>query len=178
MDKVIKNCLITNSDAKVLKEYCIDKSDPLYKEYKGFNTSVNLEASNVYSMCYGQVCMISGDKKSGYDVAVRVNQNQVVRYGNLSSVDVAVNDIVDISNKIGEVKHWVRFEYMSTKVKNQYSFRVGNTQMYKDNPMKIFDSDNAILQGDSPQYYQSAAYDLIPQDEYPDYPFEFNYEAN
>lgn len=173
MNKVIKNCLITNSDATVLKEYCIDKSNPLYRQYKGFNTSVNLEAKDVHSLCYGQVCMITGDKKSGYDVAVRVNQNQVVRYGNLNTVDVAVNDIVDISNKIGEVKNWVKFEYMNTYTKNQYSFRVGDVQMYKDDPMKIFDSNTAVLQGKSLQYNQSEGFELVPKDTSPYYPLEY-----
>lgn len=157
---VIKDCLITQSDAKVLKEYCIDKSNPLYKEYKGFNTSVNLEATDIYNGYMGLVAMVSGDSRTGYEVTVQLNLDQAVKYGNLKHVDVQMNNYIDIGEKIGVANKWLRFEYMNTNVHNQYSFRVGDVQMYKDDPMNILDPDRFVLLSSSEQYSNSGLIDI------------------
>lgn len=160
----IKNCLITQSDAKVLREYCISKSSPLYQQYKGFNTSINLSATSVYNLYSGYVVMIPGDKKSGYEVVILINQNQAIKYSNLKSVDVKMHQQVDVSQKIGEARTYVRVEYLSTYVKNQFPFRVNSTQMYKDDPAKIIDPFNSYIQNESPQYNQSGLMGFV--DEY------------
>lgn len=162
--KEIQNCLITQSNAKVLKEFCIDNSSPLYKLYRGFNTSVNLEATSVYTMYAGYVAIVFGDSKSGYEVVVRMNQNQAIKYANLKSIDVRLNQQVDISQKIGEAKSFVRVEYLTTYTKNPYSFRIGPVQMYKDDPMKILDSQNSVAVNTSLMYKDSGLKDFL--DEY------------
>ena len=155
MGKVIKNCLITRSDASVMKEYCVDTSDPLYKVYKGFNTSVNLEATSVYSMYSGVVSMVCGDPKSGYEVSVLLNANQAIKYGNLKSVDVQENQQVDVTSKIGEAKRYVKIEYMTTFTRSKFNYRVGTVMMYKDDPMKILDASSTEIQNSSMQYSES-----------------------
>lgn len=152
---VVKGCLITRSDAKVLREYCISTSSPLYLQYKGFNTSMNLSASSVYNLYSGYVTMIPGDARSGFEVVVLVNQNQAIKYSNLKSVEVTLNQRVDISQKLGEAKSYVKIEYLSTYVKNQFPFRIGSTQMYKDDPAKIIDPFNSYINNEFPQYDQS-----------------------
>lgn len=178
---VIKDCLITQSDAKILKKYCVDKSDPLYKQYKGYNTSINLETTKVYSMCYGLVVHVSGDAKYGYEVGVRVNQNQAIKYGNLKSINVKMHNVVDVSQQLGEANRYVSIEYLTTNIKNSYPYRIGSVQMYKDDPMKILDEDTSELKSTSPQYSQSGLQSVIdefdggdpyyvsPEDEYQQY---------
>jgi len=164
MKKVIKNCLITRSDALVLKEFCIDVSNPLYKEYKGFNTSVNLEATSVYNMYSGVVSMVCGDPKTGYEVGVLLNVDQAVKYGNLKIVEVSEGQYVDISDKIGEAKKFVKIEYMTTDVKTPYTYRVGSVLMYKDDPMKILDPESTIVKDKLRQFDDSGLIGII--DEY------------
>ena len=158
---VIKNCLITNSDAKILRQYCIDRNSPLYAEYKGFNTSVNLEATNVYNMYSGYVAMITGDSKSKYDVVICLNSSQAIKYGNLKSISIKIKQNVDITQQIGVADKYVKIEYLSTYTYNQYSFRLNDTQMYKDDPMKILDIDSAVIQTTSPQYSESGLIDVV-----------------
>lgn len=152
---ILKNCIITRSDSRVLREYCDNTSSPLYREYKGFNTSVNLTASVVYTMYAGTVVMISGDVKSTYDVVVGMNQNQAIRYRNLKSISVKLNQHVDISDTIGIARTFVKIEYLTTNVKNQFPFRLNDIVMYKADPMKILDPENTEIQNSSPQYLQS-----------------------
>ena len=161
---VIKNCLITNSDAKVLKEYCIDKTSPLYQQYRGFNTSMNLEASEVYNMYFGQVVMISGESKHMYEVVVLLNEHQAIRYGNLKSIDVTLYQYVDIGQKVGVANRYVQIEYLSTYIKNPYSFRINYIQMYKDDPAKLFDDSKSVIEGPEQFYYdQSGLRDLMSE---------------
>ena len=49
-------------------------------------------------------------------------------------------------------------------MKNQFPFRVGPTQMYKDDPSKIIDPFNSYIQNSSPQYSQSGLMSFV--DEY------------
>lgn len=158
---IVSNCLITRSDAKVLKEYCIDKSNPLYRQYKGFNTSINLEASDVYTMYAGYVAIVFGDSRNGYEIVVRMNQDQAIKYGNLKSIDVKVNQQVDISQKVGQANKYVKVEYLTTYVKNPFSFRLGQTQMYKDDPAKIIDVSTSVVSNTSLQYNESGLQDFV-----------------
>ena len=160
MEYVIKNCLITNSDATILKEYCIDKSSPLYKEYKGYNTSINLEANEVFNGYTGRVSLISGDPRSKYDVVVQLNLNQAVKYGNLKSVNVKMGDFIDIGTKIGDASRWLKFEYMNTSVHNQFPFRIGDVQMYKDDPLNVLDPNKFMRLCTSEQYSRSGLIDI------------------
>ena len=156
----IKDCIITNSDAKVLREWCVDKNSPLYKEYKGYNTSINLETKEVFNAYTGYVAMVSGDKRLGYDVVVRINEKQAIRYCNLKSVNVKMRDNVDISQQIGEANKYVKVEYLTTKANNQYAFRLGDKQMYKDDPSKIIDPLNSNISLTFPQYSESGLMDF------------------
>lgn len=152
---VIKNCLITQSDAKVLREFCIDKQDPKYKEYKGYNTSVNLETTDVYSGYAGRVTMIAGDARRGFEVGVSMNTQQAIKYGNLKSVNISINQDVDIGTKIGEARRWVSVEYLTTNAENSFPCRIGLNQMYKDDPMLVLNPDNYVPLNRSPQFSES-----------------------
>lgn len=153
---VIKNCLITNSDAKVLKEYCVDKTNPLYQKYRGFNTSLNLSASKVYNLYYGRVVMITGSSRFMYEVVVKLNDHQAIKYGNLKSVSVSQGQDADIGSEIGTANKYVAVEYMSTYVKNQYSFRINSIQMYKDDPAKLFDDSLHIIESQPVSYFSQS----------------------
>lgn len=160
MNKVIKNCLVTRSDASVLKEFCIDVSSPLYKQYKGFNTSVNLEATSVYSMYSGVVSMICKESNLNYLVGVLINANQAIMFGNLKSINVRENQTVDVVTKIGEANKFVKVYYMTTFMKTLYTYRIGNILMYKDDPMKILDFRNSQIQDTSPQFSESGIIEI------------------
>lgn len=161
MGKVIKNCLVTGTDADVLKEYCIDRTNPLYSLYKGFNTSVNLSASDVYAAYAGTVMMITGNARTNYEVVVMCNVNQAVKYGNLKLVEVHKGQAVDVVTKIGSARGFVKVEYLTTYVKNPYSFRMNNIQMYKDDPMKILQPGSSVIQSASYQYSNSGLRDVV-----------------
>lgn len=159
--KVIKNCIITQSDAQIVKEYCASTDNPLYRQYKGFNTSVNLTATDVYTMYGGTVAMISGDKMSGFDVVVLINSQQAIRYRNLKSIEVSQNEFIDTAQKVGVARTAVWVEYLSTFVKNQFPFRMQNMVMYKDDPMKILDVDASVITTVGPQYAESGLEDFM-----------------
>lgn len=160
MNKVIKNCLITRSDASVLKEFCIDTANPLYIQYKGFNTSVNLEATSVYSMYSGVVSMICKESSKNYSTCILLNSTQAMMFSNLKSVDVRENQAIDISSKIGEANKYVKIYYMNVFVKTPYTYRIGNILMYKDNPMKILDFKNSEVKDVSPQFSESGIIEI------------------
>ena len=155
MNKVIKNCLVTRSDALVLKEYCVDASSDLYKIYKSFNVSVNLQATSVYAMYAGVVSMLCKNSNNTHDVIMLLNSNQAIKYGDLKEVHVKVNQFVDVSTYLGEANKYVKIEYMSTFVKSPYLFRVGDIVMYKDDPMKILDPSSNEIRNESQQYSES-----------------------
>ena len=142
---VIKNCLITNTDATILKEYCVDKSNPLYVQYRGFNTCINLEADAVYSPYYGRVSQVSGNHRFGYSVVISINSEQAIKFSHLRTLIVEWNDFVDVGQKIGAANKYVSFEYITTYVKNQYDTMVSGVKMYKDDPMKVIDPSNSVI---------------------------------
>lgn len=154
---VIKNCIITQSDAKILKKFCIDVSDPLYKQYGKFNTYVSLSCSDVYSMYSGKVVMLN--QYNRYSVVILLNSSQAIRYGNLKSVDVKLNQSIDISQRIGIADKCVYIEYFTTRIKNNFPFRLNNILMYKDDPMNILDSSNIIY--NSIQYSESGLQSIM-----------------
>ena len=49
---------------------------------------------------------------------------------------------------------------MSTKANNQYAFRLGDKQMYKDDPSKIIDPLNSNISLTFPQYSESGLMDF------------------
>ena len=161
MSRVIKNCLITQSDATVLKEYCVDKSNPLYMQYRGFNTCINLEATTVYSPYYGTVSNVSGNHRFGYEVVISINPNQAIKFSHLKNTILEWNQTVDVGQKVGEANKYVSFEYITTYVKNQYDTKVGGVKMYKDDPAKVIDPNNSVMKTSAPKFSDSGLQEVV-----------------
>lgn len=161
---VIKNCLVTRTDAKIVKQFCIDKKDPLYRQYRGYRTSMRLEATDVYNLYAGTVVMIYGSKDIGFQVIVAADVDNLIRYENLKEIDVKKNDSIDIGTKIGSVKRFLDISYFTTQVKNDHPVRVGNFPvMYKDDPMKIIDPSNPAIMPITIVYEESGLMDTVEE---------------
>lgn len=159
MDKVINNCKITKSDAKVIKEYVYDASNPLYKKYGGYSSGIELSAYNIYSLYAGTVAYV-GKFEKRYTVIIAYDKEHLVSYNLLTKVLCKPNEFVDIGTLIGYTNKSVRFEYL-TLDKSRWPVRVLNDTYYKNDPTDVLLSGGASLY----QYDKSVSLSL-PDDKY------------
>lgn len=127
--RVIPNCGITDSDAKVLKEEVLSKDDPRYEEYGGYHTGLDIEAKDVHNLLHGVVAMV-GQDDSGYSVVVRTGSSVCMKYSGLDSVDVHPGQEIDLGHQLGDVESSVHVEKL-TQDPSMWSVRVGYDTWYK-----------------------------------------------
>lgn len=138
--KVIKDCIVTQGDAEVLREYVDSKSDPLYKSYKKFNSSLDLKCKEVYSMFSGLVVIASRDPyKKTYTTTIRYSNTTLMSYSNLKSLNVSEGDEVDVGDLIGIAQKFVSMEYLNFKT-SLWPVRIWNLTYYKQDPYPIIES--------------------------------------
>lgn len=105
---IIKNCIITKSDSTILKDWSISGKD--------IHTGVDISAHNVYSPCYGVVVQILNSMHDNKIVVIQYNESTCIRYANLSSVEVKINQSVVEGELIGRCTKYVHVELLSTTI--------------------------------------------------------------
>lgn len=136
---VITNCVITNSNAEVLKECVLNDSDPLYKTYGGYHTGIDLAATQVYAL-YGGTIVSIGKQKEGHSVIIQTGSSLCICYRWIKSLS-NIYAGQDISEKtyLGDVYKYVHVEsYL--KDMSKWPVRIGNTDWYKSDIMNILNN--------------------------------------
>lgn len=130
--RIIRNCLITNSDTKLIKEYGQQDDE--------FHTGVDIEANEIFSLSSGVVVHVGKNESEENVVIVSYNKYICVSYGHLQSVDVLFGDPIILGQKIGQANKFVHIELLN--INQQYStfpVRIGESTFYKFDPTDIVD---------------------------------------
>lgn len=131
---IITNCVVTQQDSNVIKEYVDNNRDPLYREYKGYHTGIDIEGSYVYSLCPGVVVSVGQMPESSMlSVIVQYDNNNCFVYNNLVDVKVTEGQTVSAYHLLGQCKKYVHFEYINS-TPSIWPVRVGMVTFYKHNP--------------------------------------------
>lgn len=142
---IITNCVVTNSDSTVIKEYVDSDRDERYKLYKGYHTGIDLSGQDVYSMCPGVVSIVSIDPNSNMiSLVIQFDATNCLIYSNLIDCTVDVGQTVDTYAKVGTCKDYVHFEY-ANKVPSRWPVRVGAQTFYKHDPTALVKDGYASL---------------------------------
>lgn len=128
---VIKNCPLTQQDSKVLKRFKHNRTIALAS-----HSGIDIEASTVYSICYGAVIDIEHDD-SGYTVTVQYSGDVIVRYCKLDSVEQSLyeSQAIKYRDVIGHVSNYVHFEIgYVTEIDNPWVLRVSRLMYHTIDP--------------------------------------------
>lgn len=141
MSSILKNCVITHQNSKILKEYDVAAGTKVY------HTGIDIEASDIYSPCYG-VCIYNGLVDGQPSCTIQYSQNICLRYTHLKEVFVSAGSLVEYNQKIGLADKYVHFENLTSERAYPY-FRVFFNSdksyfMYKHDPMLIL-SGNTVF---------------------------------
>lgn len=145
---VIKDCIITNSDATVLKRYVDSREDPLFKKYHGFYRGIDLEVKDksVYSMFHGTVDMVS-NTEDGYSIRVKYDNGHYLQYSKLKKCEFKKSEVpitVDSGQKLGSVSKYVTVFYITLN-ETLGPVRIGDRTLYKNDPTPLLKSGSSIL---------------------------------
>lgn len=103
---------------------------------------LEIKASQVHSICPGKVISVSNWPPAKQSVSVMVNNNQIVRYANLSSVQVKEGQEVTFRTVIGTANKFVRFEYCTVaQHSSKWPVRIKSLTVYKQDPTSLLTGD-------------------------------------
>lgn len=129
-------------------------------------SGLEIKASNVYSISPGTVIAV-GLKSSKYEVTVLVNDNQIVRYTNLKSINVVEGQNITFSSLVGVADKFVRFEYCTTnKGTGSWPVRIKSLTMYKQDPIGLVTGDIQLTVVVDNVREASGDEEMIPLDKY------------
>ena len=120
--KVIKNCIVTGTDV-------------MTSQIKQVNQSINIPATNVYSICPGVVTFI-GRFDDVYTIVVQYSTNVCFQYKNIKSTTIKFGQYVDRCTLLGIANKYVQFTYLTLNA-NPYACRRGKTTFYKQDPINV-----------------------------------------
>lgn len=141
--KHIPNCVVTGSDAVILKHFVIDKYDDLYKKYSGYNEGILLECIDkyVYNQFDGKVMIVDYDNQR-FSIVVQMDSDNCMKYSNLTECRVRKGQYVYSKDLLGKCKKSVKVEYCNTASPNNFPLRVLGTTFYKQNPETVLIANN------------------------------------
>lgn len=163
---------LTDQEFNIICPWITQSDRKLYRKYKTLHTGVDISGKKAYAYSQGVILMIGiqGDK---YSVTVQFDAENIFRYCNLSSVDLAVGDIVQAGDRIGTAKRHLHFEWATTAEKSKFPVYIGDVTYYKQNPERLFNGDVVLKANDwskvtENEYGYDDGYDLTAamQDEF------------
>ncbi len=143
---VIKNCVITQKTAKILKPFIGRDDEREYKHEKEYHTGVDIECDGeVYSISFGTVLYVGQNKdENTYNVIILDDEGNGYNYSGLYEYqDLEIGDSVEAGQVVGSTEHYVHFEYLQT-VPTIFPVRVEGITLYKYDPQFLLD-DNLLL---------------------------------
>lgn len=133
--EVIKNCLITQQDSKVLRSWLDDLGTQTYNSSERYHTGVDLSATSVYAFCSCVCVYVGNDEKDKIAVIVQYDRNRAFRFSNLKSSDVTGGQPLPKGTKIGEADNFVHFELL-TREESKWGVRAGKEDYWKHDPIE------------------------------------------
>ena len=135
MTTVLKDCIITNSDAEVVRSYTVALGEDAY------HLGIDLIADQVYCPCYG-VAIYTGLIDGLPSCTVQYSNNICLRFTHLSEVQVNAGDLIVASQVIGLADEYVHFEYLTSEATTpafRVFFNASQTSyyLYKHDPMLV-----------------------------------------
>lgn len=148
--------LTGSSESKILRSW---------KTKEPYVTGYDIECDRVNNVAYGQIVYIGYDKNSStYDVNVKCNNDEVLRYCNLKKLNVQTAEYIDAGTLIGHAKDYLHFEYCTLWATNKiFPVRVNQYCYYKQDPSSILDGTYL------PKKETSLTYDMITYKSQPTY---------
>lgn len=103
-------------------------------------TGYDIATSAAYSVTYGKVVYVGQETDGTFTINVKVNDNEILRYGNLSGTYVGGGSSVSPRTKLGDAIKYVHFEYLTRWQGNtNFPVRVNQYLYFKQDPGDIID---------------------------------------
>ena len=162
---VITNCVVTQIDSEVLKDYNVYAEDPAYKRIHQYCPGVDLSAYAGFTAYPGMV-VYKGTDDFGKVVIIQTGTNFCVSYSHLSNILVELGSVLDSVYTVGQCDTYLHLELL-TKVESKWPIRIGSEVWYKDDPYKL-------LNGAMEPYYHRGYSETVRQVEEDDEPVNMN----
>ena len=112
-------------------------------------TGYDIVSNVAYSVAYGKVVYIGQEPDGTFTVNIKNNDDEVLRYGNLTSLLVRSSGEVKAGTKLGNVAKYVHFEYATRWQGNsRLPIRVNQYLYFKQDPTDII--EGKYLPGQQP----------------------------
>lgn len=103
-------------------------------------TGYDIATGAAYSVTYGKVVYIGQEPDGTFTVNIKCNDDEVLRYGNLTSLLVSSSNEVSAGTKLGNVARFVHFEYATRWQGNsRMPVRVNQYLYFKQDPSDILE---------------------------------------
>lgn len=139
---------ITKQNSEILKQCVMSKSDPLYREYGGYHTGVDITGDSVYALYSGTIVLVNEDT-SGMCVILHVDSEFCLSYKHIDTVTVHSGDEVSQGDKIGDVTKYVHVELL-TYEPSIWPVRIGSETWYKHDITQLLSS--GYMRSNAPQF--------------------------
>ena len=133
--EIIKNCLITQQDSKILRSWLDDLGVQNYNSEERYHTGVDLAATSVYAFCSCVCVYVGQDENDKVAVIVQYDRNRAFRFSNLISADVISGQALEKGTVIGSADSFVHFELL-TREESLWGVRAGNESYWKHDPIQ------------------------------------------
>lgn len=137
---MIKNCLVTNGDAKIVQPYDVVRNQGEMTK-KTFHTGIDLfeQSKTAYAVCHCVVTYVGKNNDEGNVVCVQYNPFISFRYCKLTEVLVQEGDLVEQYSPVGRYDKFIHFEALSKLDQNNWPVRIWGRQYYKQDPLTYID---------------------------------------
>lgn len=108
---------------------------------KPYVTGYDIASTVANSVTYGRIVYVGQEIDGTYTVNVKCNDNEIFRYGNITTLRVGSATDVGPGTLLGGVKRFVHFEY-ATRWQGDSTFpiRVNSYLYFKQDPVDIVES--------------------------------------
>ena len=163
---IIENCSITHSNCNILLPWIEDIDSIQYRLNNNcLHPGINLQCTSIYTPCNGVVIRVAKwDDYSKYVIVVQYSSSICLLFSNVDKPFVTEGQLITAGTNIGVCTDYVHFEFLTSEPSNVvWIVRIYTLQLYKNNPMQVFDGsivfDNSItLEYDWPEKYFQESY--------------------
>lgn len=137
---IIKNCLVTKSDATIVNPYDVARKQGEMTK-KEFHTGIDLfeKSKTAYAVCHCVVTYVGYNTDEKHVVCVQYNSIISFRYCNLSEVLVEEGDLIEQGSPVGKYDKFIHFECLNKVDKSEWPVRIWGRQYYKQDPLSFID---------------------------------------
>lgn len=131
--RVIQNSKLTNGVAIIQTPFIDNVRSPYYSVHHTLNSSCVVAARSIYSLCRGVVVFIGNQPYNS--VVVQYDTSTCLVYGNLATINVALNQSIESSELIGTVTDSVFVELLKSEGDSRvWPVRIGANEYFKQDP--------------------------------------------